>query len=101
MGDLKSEVDKWRGLERKVEELVELSQLAADDEESSLNEEIIAETEKILTRFEELEFELLLSGPYEKGSAFLAVHAGAGGTEAQDWAEMLLRMYLRWAERWG
>jgi len=101
MGDLKSEVDKWRGLERKVEELVELSQLAADDEESSLNEEIIAETEKLLTRFEELEFELLLAGPYEKGSAFLAVHAGAGGTEAQDWAEMLLRMYLRWAERWG
>jgi peptide chain release factor 2 len=48
-----------------------------------------------------MEFELLLSGEYEKRNAFLAVHAGAGGTEAQDWAEMLLRMYLRWAERRG
>jgi peptide chain release factor 2 len=48
-----------------------------------------------------MEFELLLGGEYEKRNAFLAVHAGAGGTEAQDWAEMLLRMYLRWAERRG
>ena len=101
LGDLKGEVEQWRDLEGKTKELLELAQLAADDEESSLNEEIVAETEKVLTRFEGLEFELLLAGPYEKSSAFLAVHAGAGGTEAQDWAEMLLRMYLRWAERRG
>ena len=101
LGDLKGEVEQWRDLEGKTKELLELAQLAADDEESSLNEEIVAETEKVLTRFEGIEFELLLAGPYEKSSAFLAVHAGAGGTEAQDWAEMLLRMYLRWAERRG
>jgi peptide chain release factor 2 len=63
--------------------------------------EIATEADELETRFEEMEFELLLSGEYGRSSAFLAVHAGAGGTEAQDWAEMLLRMYLRWAERRG
>jgi peptide chain release factor 2 len=101
LGDLKGEVERWRNLESKVRELLELVQLTADDEESSLQDEIVAEAETIASRFVELEFELLLAGPYEQSSAFLAVHAGAGGTEAQDWAEMLLRMYLRWAERRG
>ncbi len=101
LGELKGEVEKWRIMERRVSELLELAALAIAEEEPSLKEEIAAEAERVVSQFEEMELELLLSGEYEKRSAFLAVHAGAGGTEAQDWAEMLLRMYLRWAERRG
>lgn len=101
LGELKGEVEKWRIMERRVSELLELADLVAAEEEPALEAEITAEAERVAAQFEEIEFELLLSGEYEKRNAFLAVHAGAGGTEAQDWAEMLLRMYLRWAERRG
>jgi len=101
LGELKGEVEKWRIMERRVSELLELADLVAAEEDPALEEEIAAEAERVAAQFEEIELELLLSGEYEKRSAFLAVHAGAGGTEAQDWAEMLLRMYLRWAERRG
>ena len=101
LGELKGGVEGWRELKSKVAELLQLAELAADDEESSLQEEIVAEADEIISRFGELEFDLMLAGPYGRGNAFLAVHAGAGGTEAQDWAQMLLRMYLRWAERRG
>jgi len=101
LGDLKGQVDSWKGLERKVNDLLGLADLSAEEEESSLQGDITSETEKAYVKFEEMEIELMLGGEYEKGNAFLAVHAGAGGTEAQDWAEMLLRMYLRWAERRG
>jgi len=101
LGELKGEVEKWRIMERRVSELLELADLVAAGEDPALEEEIAAEAERVAAQFEEIEFVLLLSGEYEKRNAFLAVHAGAGGTEAQDWAEMLLRMYLRWAERRG
>ncbi len=101
LGELKGEVDRWRIMEGKVGELLELAELAIAEEEPVLGEEIAAEAERLSAQFESMEFELLLGGEYEKRNAFLAVHAGAGGTEAQDWAEMLLRMYLRWAERRG
>ncbi len=99
MAELKGETDRWRTLEKKVAELVEFAELASEEEEPSLREEINSEIDKACSELEELEFSLVLSGEYDRRSAFLAVHAGAGGTEAQDWAEMLLRMYLRWAER--
>ena len=101
LSELQGEVERWRGMASRVKELLEFAELALAEGEPSLEDEIAAEAEKVITRFEEMEFELLLGGEYEKRSAFLAVHAGAGGTEAQDWAEMLLRMYLRWAERRG
>ncbi len=101
LGELRGEVDKWRIMEGKAGELLELAELAIAEEEPVLGEEIAAEAERLVAQFEKMEFELLLGGEYEKRNAFLAVHAGAGGTEAQDWAEMLLRMYLRWAERRG
>ncbi|RLC69439.1 MAG: peptide chain release factor 2 [Chloroflexi bacterium] len=101
LAELKGEVERWRTLDKRVSELLELADLAIEEKESSLAEEISAEAERLSSQFDELEFQLLLSGDYEKRNAFLAVHAGAGGTEAQDWAEMLLRMYLRWAERHG
>ncbi len=77
----------------------ELISLAEDD--SSLQSEIQSELEEIASRLDELEFQMSLSGQYDDRNAILAVHAGAGGTESQDWAEMLVRMYLRWAERRG
>ena len=101
LAELRGEVERWRTLDRRASELLELADLAIEEEEPSLKEEIGAEADRLSSQFEEIEFELLLSGDCEKRSAFLAVHAGAGGTEAQDWAEMLLRMYLRWAERRG
>jgi len=92
-------VEKWRGLEKKVSEIVELIPLAEED--GSLATEIEAEIEKIASHLDELEFELAFSSEYDARNAILALHAGAGGTESQDWAQMLLRMYLRWAERRG
>jgi len=101
LGELKGQAEAWKGLERKVNDLLALAELSEEEDESSLQDDIASETDKAYAKFEEMEIELMLGGEYERGNAFLAVHAGAGGTEAQDWAEMLLRMYLRWAERRG
>ena len=92
-------VDKWRGLENRVAEIAELISLA--EEEASLEAEIEAEIGKLAYHLDELELETAFSSEYDARNAILALHAGAGGTESQDWAEMLLRMYLRWAERRG
>jgi len=92
-------VERWRGLERKVTDITESLSLA--EEEPSFREEIESEIEAVASRLDELELEMAFSSEYDARSAILAIHAGAGGTESQDWAEMLLRMYLRWAERRG
>ncbi len=101
LSELKGEVQRWRALERRVAEVLELAEMAIGEEDASLEEEIGAELERISSQLEELEFELAIGGEYDQRSAILAVHAGAGGTDAQDWAQMLMRMYLRWAERRG
>ncbi len=101
LSELGAVVRKWRELERRVSELAELADLSLREGDRSLGEEIRSEIEKLTSHLDELELELLFTGEYERGNAILAVHAGAGGTESQDWAEMLLRMYLRWAERRG
>jgi len=92
-------VEKWRELEEKIAEIAELIPLAEED--ASLKAEIEAEIEKISSRLDELELEAAFGSEYDARNAILAIHAGAGGTESQDWAQMLLRMYLRWAERRG
>jgi peptide chain release factor 2 len=92
-------VSKWREIELAARDLRELAALAQDDE--PLAAEVEAESRVLSERLDKLEFELSFSGPYDRRSAIVAIHAGAGGTESQDWAEMLLRMYLRWAERHG
>jgi len=95
----KNLVDVWRGLEKKAADLLEMTVLAIGEGDHSLEEEIQLELRKLSTRFEQLESQQLFTGDYDSRSAMLALHAGAGGTESQDWANMLLRMYLRWAER--
>jgi len=92
-------VQQWRGLEKKTADITELISLAEED--TSLQAEIQSEAEAIASRLDELELEMAFSSEYDARNAILAIHAGAGGTESQDWAEMLLRMYLRWAERRG
>jgi peptide chain release factor 2 len=86
-------------LEKKTADITELISLAEED--TSLQAEIRSEVEAIASRLDELELELAFSSEYDARNAILTIHAGAGGTESQDWAEMLLRMYLRWAERRG
>jgi peptide chain release factor 2 len=92
-------VNAWRGLEKKATDLLEMISLAIGEEDDSLKEEIQLELKKLSSRFEQLESQQLFTGDYDNRNAMLAFHAGAGGTESQDWANMLLRMYLRWAER--
>jgi len=101
LNDLRAEVEPWRRLERHVGELGDLLDLALAEDDVSLGEDIARETTQIERELEQREFQLLLGGPYDRKNALLAIHAGAGGTDSQDWAQMLLRMYLRWAERRG
>jgi len=93
--DIKNEVEKWDNLEKRVKDLSELAQ--SGDE--SLADEIEKQTNELTREYEGYELSLLLNGPYDKNNAIIAIHAGSGGTEAQDWAEMLLRMVLRFCEK--
>ncbi len=95
----KNLVNAWRELEKKAADLQEMIGLAIEEEDYSLKGEIRLELKKLRSRFEQLESQQLFTGDYDSRNAMLALHAGAGGTESQDWANMLLRMYLRWAER--
>jgi peptide chain release factor 2 len=99
LAEQKKVVEQWRSLERRVVDIIESLPLAEED--PSFRGEVEAEIEGVAARLEELELELAFSGEYDARNAILAIHAGAGGTESQDWAEMLVRMYLRWAERRG
>jgi len=99
LSEQKKVVQEWRELEKKLADIAELIPLAEED--AVLNEEIQSETGKVASRLDELEIQMAFSGEYDARNAILAIHAGAGGTESQDWAQMLLRMYLRWAERRG
>jgi peptide chain release factor 2 len=95
----KNLVNAWRGMEKKAADLLEMIVLALEEEDYSLKAEIQLELKKLSSRFEQLESQQLFTGDYDSRNVMLALHAGAGGTESQDWANMLLRMYLRWAER--
>jgi len=89
----------FRDLESDGADLDELVELAAEDPEMA--SELVSQLDSIERRLAELEEARLFSGEYDAGDAVVTVHAGAGGTDSQDWAEMLLRMYLRWAEKRG
>jgi len=95
---LRDEVNTWQTIANRVNEALELIEMAAEEGDTSMLADLTAETEALRGELGKLEFRLLLSGQNDKNSALLSIHAGAGGTESQDWAEMLLRMYLRWAD---
>ena len=99
LAEQKKIVGRWRDLERRVADIAELISLAEEDD--SLQSEIQSEIDEVASYLDELEFQTAFSSEYDDRNAILAFHAGAGGTESQDWAEMLMRMYLRWAERHG
>lgn len=94
-------VDAWQTLQKKLEDTETLIELAEEAGEDSHEEEINAELLAVRAGIDELEFKNMLGGEDDSKNALLTIHSGAGGTEAQDWAEMLLRMYLRWCERKG
>jgi len=95
----KEVVQTWHQIQKEITELLDVTTLAIEENDQSLREEIQRDIEKITSHLNELETRLILSDEYDDRDAILNIHAGAGGTESQDWAEMLLRMYLRWAER--
>ncbi len=94
-------VDHFRSLEREVEETDILLGLALEEEDRSVLNEVERTIRELEDNIRGLEIQRLFSRPEDRGDAIVEIHAGAGGTEAQDWTEMLLRMYLRWAEREG
>ena len=99
MARIKETVETWHDLAGKQDNLIDLIDLALEEGDDSLEAESAAEVDNIERLIEEMEFQETLGGEYDANSAVLAIHAGAGGTESQDWAEMLLRMYLRWCEK--
>ena len=101
MAGLKDELESWIGLESSAQDLGELLDLAFEESDESLTQALSEEVGELGSTLRELEFRLMLSGEYDDHNAILALHAGAGGVDSQDWAQMLMRMYLRWAERRG
>jgi len=97
----RAEVDAWKGLTRQLEDAEVAAQLLDEEEDPALREETESRLGAVESGVRAIEFRKMLSGENDEGDAIVAVNAGAGGTEAQDWAEMLLRMYLRWAEARG
>jgi peptide chain release factor 2 len=101
LASLREQVETWDGLAGDTSDALELLEIAAETGDTDVLAEIEAEARGLTERYEKLEFQLALGGRYDHNDAILSIHSGAGGTEAQDWAQMLLRMYLRWAERRG
>ena len=98
---LKEEVQGHRALMEQVADLREYLELAMEEKDTSLTADIEKQYEALAGEVEKREIRLLLSGEYDRCNAIVTFHAGAGGTEAQDWTQMLIRMYTRWAERNG
>jgi len=94
-------VDGWKSLHRKVQDAQTLLELATESNDSSFADELQSEVTTIQKGLEDLEFRNMLSGDDDMKNCILTIHSGAGGTESQDWAEMLFRMYLRWCEKKG
>jgi len=98
---LSNDVEAWNELESKLTDAEVMAELLEEEYDEPSAQELKSEVEELERRVEELELKTLLNGKHDKSNAILSIHPGAGGTESQDWASMLLRMYQRWAERKG
>ena len=94
----REDVEPWRQIAARCVDLGELAELAQEDDEETLAEEIRQDLGELRQQFHKLELSALFSGPYDDSDAILSINAGAGGVDAQDWSQMLSRMYTRWAE---
>jgi peptide chain release factor 2 len=99
LAGLREELDPWLDVERRVKDSLELVELAALEDDQTVIEEAENETPALKKEVDDLEFKLRLNGPYDRSDAIMTITVGLGGVDAQDWVEMLMRMYLRWAER--
>ena len=98
---LQRAIEIWKNLEKEGEDLGALLELSAEEEDPSMDEEIQSSLTQLQEQVAQAELKAMLSGTNDFNNAFVAINSGAGGTESQDWAEMLLRMYLRWGDRNG
>lgn len=97
--ELNREISTWEKLKKESQELLELAEASQEEKDHSIKKEIEKKFSQLKREFEKLEFFIFLSGQYDKNRAIVAIHAGTGGVDAQDWAAMLLRMYLRYCEK--
>jgi len=99
------QVKRWTqpltDLTRRAEEAKELAELVTEDPDPDIERGLAQEVESLLSGLEQIELRNMLQGPDDQRDALMTIHPGAGGTESQDWAEMLMRMYTRWAEQKG
>lgn len=98
---VKSKIENFEKLSQRVEDALVLAEMAIEENDESVVDEVVAEVAAIKKEEERQRIEILLSGEYDRNNAILSFHPGAGGTEAQDWALMLYRMYTRWGEKHG
>lgn len=99
LSDLKKEYEEWSGLRTELMDLSELVDLSEKEQDKSFEGEAVSKIQELEKRFSGLEFAMMFGGEHDKANAVMSIHAGAGGTDAQDWAEMLMRMYFRYAEK--
>jgi len=99
--ELQKEVQRWETLKRETDDILEIAKIDEADQDVNLREEVEKKYKTLLEQYEDYEFFTLMSGEYDRKDVILTFHAGSGGNDAQDWSEMLLRMYLRFAERKG
>lgn len=101
LSKLETTVESWRTMDSRITELQELLTLAESGDEAGWMDEIASESQQLQSQLAKMRLEVMISGKHDHHDAILSIYAGAGGTESQDWAEMLLRMYIRWAETRG
>lgn len=94
INEFEEEINTWSSIKKEIQDIFELAKL----EEKDIESDLAAQLEKVKQKYHRLIAELSFSGPYDKNNAILSIYAGAGGTDAQDWAQMLLRMYIRWCD---
>src|SRR5690606_42093032 len=99
--ELKDQVEGFEKLNQQYEEIELMLELLEEEDDPDLFQEQVHSLKQLNKEVDQFEIALMLSGPYDRNSAFIELHPGAGGTESQDWADMLFRMYTRWAEKNG